>query len=72
MAQSPAGDVGAPRLIAGGVNNGDHCATLVVLDPFVMRGVSTPVRLRDDGFRLLLDLPEGHEEVVVLFPMRPG
>ncbi len=58
---------GSPRLVAAGVNNGEHQATLVELDPFAMNGTSTPSRMKDQTFRLL-DMPEAHEELVVLFP----
>lgn len=58
---------GSPRLIAAGVNNGEHQATLVELDPFAMNGASTPFRMKDQNFRLL-DMPEAHEELVILFP----
>ncbi len=63
----PSGPGGAPRLLAGGVNNGEHRATLIELDPFAIRGASTPSRMRDLQFRLL-DMPEAHEELVILFP----
>ncbi len=63
----PTGPGGAPRLLAGGVNNGEHRATLVELDPFALSGASTPSHMRDQQFRLL-DMPEAHEELVVLFP----
>lgn len=66
LVESRAGFGGAPRIIAGGVNNGEHRATLVVLDPFAMKGASTPSRMRDQAFRLL-DMHEAHEELVVLF-----
>jgi hypothetical protein len=67
LTKSRAGFGGAPRLLAGGVNNGEHRATVVVLDPFAMKGISTPSRMKDQHFRLL-DMPEAHEEMVVLFP----
>ena len=55
------------RLLAAGVNNGEHRATIVILDPFSIKGVSTPSQMRDQRFRLL-DMPEANEEMVVLFP----
>jgi hypothetical protein len=67
LAETRAGFGGAPRLIAGGVNNGEHRATLVVLDPFAMKGASTPSRMTDQKFRLL-GMPESNEEAVILFP----
>jgi DNA-binding winged helix-turn-helix (wHTH) protein len=63
----PAGPGRPPRLLAGGVNNGEHRATLVELDPFAMRGASTPSQMMDQKFRLL-GMPEAHEEAVILFP----
>jgi hypothetical protein len=67
LAESRAGFGGAPRILAGGVNNGEHRATLVVFNPFAMSGAMTPQLMRDQRFRLL-DMPEAHEELVVLFP----
>jgi hypothetical protein len=58
---------GSPRLIAAGVNNGEHQATMVELDPFAMKGASTPFTMKDQHFKLL-DMPEAHEDLVVLFP----
>ena len=62
-----AGSGGTPRVLAAGVNNGEHRATLVVLDPFAMSGISTPSRMKDQHFRLL-DMPEAKEDLVILFP----
>jgi len=67
LAETRAAVGGAPRLLAGGVNNGEHCATLVMLDPFAMKGATTPSRMKDQHFRLL-DMPEAQEEAVILFP----
>lgn len=67
LAETRAGFGAAPLLLAGGVNNGEHRATLVVLDPFAMKGATTPSRMKDQRFRLL-DMPDAHEELVVLFP----
>jgi len=58
---------GSPRLVAAGVNNGEHQATLVELDPFALSGPSTPSQMKDQRFRLL-DMPEAHGEIVALFP----
>ena len=58
---------GKARLIAAGVSDGEHRATLVVLNPYTMRGVSTPSRMADQKFHIL-DMPEAHEELVILFP----
>jgi hypothetical protein len=58
---------GSARLIAAGVNNGEHQATLVELDPFALNGPSTPFSMKDQTFRIL-DMPEAHEDLVVLFP----
>ena len=57
----------APRLLAAGVDNGEHQATLVELDPWNLHGASTPVRMKDQRFRLL-DMPDAREERVILFP----
>jgi len=70
LATIPVGPDRNPRLLAGGVNNGEHQATLVELDPFSMSGASTPSRMKDRRFRLL-DMPEAHEKLVILFPRTP-
>jgi hypothetical protein len=67
LAESRAGFGAEPRIIAGGVNNGEHRATLVVLNPFAMKGASTPSQMRDQAYRLL-DMPEASEDAVVIFP----
>jgi hypothetical protein len=67
LAEDPRHAGAAPRVLAGGVNNGEHRATLVALDPFALSGASTPYRMQDQRFRLL-DMPEAHEDAVVLFP----
>jgi hypothetical protein len=58
---------GKARLLAAGVNDGEHRATLVVLNPYTMRGASTPSRMADQRFHIL-DMREAHEELVILFP----
>lgn len=58
---------GRNKLLLGGVNNGDHQATLVVLDPLKMSGVVTPKQMKDHRFELLGMAP-ANEEAVVLFP----
>jgi hypothetical protein len=58
---------GDARLLAAGVSDGDHRAVVVVLNPYKMRGASTPSRMADQRFRML-DMPEAHEELVILFP----
>lgn len=58
---------GRKKLLLGGVNNGDHQATLVVLDPLKMSGVVTPKEMSDHRFELL-GMPSAKEEAVVLFP----
>jgi len=40
---------------------------LVELDPWNLHGASTPVRMKDQRFRLL-DMPDAREERVILFP----
>lgn len=66
LAESRSAPDGPPRVLAGGVNNGEHRATLVVLDPFAMSGASTPSVRRDPRFQLL-GMPESREEVAILF-----
>lgn len=63
----PRGPAGKPLLLAAGVNNGEHRATIVALDPSALKGPSTPSNMRDQKFRLL-DMPQAHEELVILFP----
>jgi hypothetical protein len=58
---------GREQLLLAGVNNGDHQATLVVLDPLKVVGVVTPVEMRDRRFALL-NMAPAHEKAVVLFP----
>jgi hypothetical protein len=58
---------GKTRLLAAGVSDGEHRATLVVLNPYTMHGPSTPSRMVDQKFHIL-DMPEAHEELVILFP----
>jgi hypothetical protein len=57
---------GKPELLLGGVNNGDHAATLVVFDPDRVHGTATG--LSDPGFGLRGFEP-GTEKAVVLFPL---
>jgi hypothetical protein len=54
-------------LLLGGVNNGNHQATLVVLDPLKIAGLMTPKDMSDHRFELL-DIPAAHEQAVVFFP----
>jgi len=49
------------------VNNGDHQATLVVLDPLKMVGAVTPMEMLDRRFALL-GMAAAKEKAVVLFP----
>jgi hypothetical protein len=56
-----------PLLLLAGVNNGDHQATMVVLDPLRMSGVGTPKEMRDHRFELL-NMPAAHEVATVLLP----
>jgi hypothetical protein len=58
---------GRKELLLGGVNNGDHQATLVVLDPLKISGSVTPKEMRDHRFELL-GMPAANERAVLLFP----
>lgn len=57
---------GKPELLLGGVNNGQHAATLVVFDPDRVHGTATG--LSDPRFGLRGFEP-GTEKAVVLFPL---
>ncbi len=67
MAQADLDKDGANELILAGVNNGEHQATVVVLDPLRVSGLMTPPKMRDQRFRLL-DMQAANEKAVVLFP----
>jgi len=67
MSQADLDGGGRNELLLAGVNNGNHQATLVVLDPLLVRGAMTPTQMRDDRFRLL-GMPAAHEKAVVFFP----
>lgn len=58
---------GREELLLGGVNNGNHQATMVVLDPLKMSGVVTPKEMRDRQFELL-NMETAKEKAVVFFP----
>lgn len=58
---------GKEEVLLAGVNNGNHQATLVVLDPWQITGLETPVVMEDQRFRLLGMAP-AKEKAVVLFP----
>jgi hypothetical protein len=58
---------GRGMLLLGGVNNGNHQATLVVLDPLSVKGLMTPKEMHDHRFELL-DMPAAKERAVVFFP----
>jgi len=58
---------GRKLLILAGVNNGNHQATLVILDPMKMLGVVTPHEMKDHRFELL-NMAPAHETAVVFFP----
>jgi hypothetical protein len=58
---------GRNMLLLAGVNNGDHRATLVVLDPLKIIGLVTPKKMQDHRFELL-NMSAAHEKAVVLFP----
>jgi hypothetical protein len=67
LAQADLDGDGTNELLAAGVNNGDHQATLVVLNPWEVSGLMTPVEMTDERFRLV-DMPPAKERAVVLFP----
>jgi hypothetical protein len=58
---------GRDELLLAGVNNGNHQATLVVLDPMQIRGLMTTKEMLDHHFELL-DMPAAKEKAVVFFP----
>jgi hypothetical protein len=58
---------GRKMLILAGVNNGNHQATLVVLDPMKIFGAVTPHEMTDHRFELL-NIAPAHEKAVVFFP----
>jgi len=58
---------GMKELLLAGVNNGNHQATLVVLDPLKVVGLMTPTEMRDHRFELL-GMPSARERAVVFFP----
>lgn len=62
---------GRPEVLLGGVNNGYHQATLVVLDPWAIRGQSTPTVMPDAKFAVT-GMPPAHEKAVVFFPRTPA
>jgi hypothetical protein len=67
LAQADLDGNGRNLLLAAGVNNGNHQATMVVLDPWKVKGLMTPTEMRDQVYRLL-DMPQAHERSVVFFP----
>ncbi|MGA8030356.1 MAG: hypothetical protein WB992_24700 [Bryobacteraceae bacterium] len=58
---------GKPVLLLGGVNNGYHQATLVVLDPLRVRGIISPRGLPDPRFELI-GMQPAKEKAVIFFP----
>jgi hypothetical protein len=58
---------GRIQLLLGGVNNGNHQATLVVLDPLKVSGIVTPKEMTDPRFELL-SMSAANERAVILFP----
>jgi DNA-binding winged helix-turn-helix (wHTH) protein len=67
LAQADIDGDGRNELLAGGVNNGEHAATLVALDPVRTTGITTPVQMKDQTFRLL-GMAGAREKAVVIFP----
>jgi hypothetical protein len=70
MKQADLNGDGQNELLLAGVNNGEHRATVVVLDPWDVQGVVTPFSMRDQRFRLLGMAP-AREKAVVIFPRSP-
>jgi len=66
LAQVDVDGEGKNELLAGGANNAEHDATLVVLDPLQINGCSTPRSVLDPALRLM-NIPEAHEKAVILF-----
>lgn len=66
-AQADLSGRGKKHVLLAGVNNGDHQATLVVLDPLKVIGLVTPKEMTDHRFELL-EMEGAKEEAVVLFP----
>jgi len=58
---------GQMDMLLAGVNNGNHQATLVVLDPLKVVGALTPKEMKDHRFELL-GMPSAREKAVVFFP----
>jgi hypothetical protein len=67
MEQADLDGDGRRELLLAGVNNGNHQATLVVIDPLKLSGVVTPKEMKDHAFELL-NMAGAHERAVVLFP----
>jgi len=58
---------GRMDLLMAGVSNGNHQATLVVLDPLKVVGLMTSNEVRDERYQLL-GMQPAKEKAVVLFP----
>ncbi|SRR5579871_4631110 len=58
---------GGNELLLAGVNNGNHQATLVIIDPLKVSGIVTPKEMQDRQFELL-NMSAAHERAVVFFP----
>jgi hypothetical protein len=58
---------GRMDLLMAGVSNGNHQATLVVLDPLKVVGLMTANEVRDERYQLL-GMQPAKEKAVVLFP----
>jgi len=67
MSQADLDKDGKVEVLLAGVNNGNHEATLVVLDPLQVSGRVTPTALEDPSFRLTGMAP-AMEKAVVFFP----
>lgn len=58
---------GRKVLVLAGVNNANHQATLVVLDPLKVVGLTTPKEMLDHRLELI-GMPPARERAVVFFP----
>ncbi len=58
---------GGKQLLLGGVNNGSHQATLVILEPLKISGAASAAKMKDHGFEIV-NMKPANERAVVFFP----
>jgi excisionase family DNA binding protein len=58
---------GSKQLLLGGVNNGSHQATLVILDPLKISGAVSAAKMEDHRFEIV-NMKPANERAVVFFP----